>query len=90
MPKSRVRKKAAYTPPPDVRPSAVAQQKRKTPSPTWYPIVMVALLVLGLVYIVVNYLASQSIPGMRELGNWNFLVGFGLLVAGLVMAVRWR
>lgn len=89
MPKSKVRKKAVYTPPSDVLPKASTQAKSKGPSPTWYPIVMVALMILGLAYIVVNYL-SPSLPGMDSLGNWNFAVGFGLMVAGLVMAVRWR
>lgn len=91
MPKSRVRKKTPYTPPADVMPTPSAQAKRRSaPSPTWYPITMVGLLVLGLIYIVINYLAPSSVPVMRDLKNWNFAVGFGLLVAGLVMAVRWR
>ncbi|MGI8870402.1 MAG: cell division protein CrgA [Mycobacteriales bacterium] len=91
MPKSRVRKKTPYTPPTDVMPTArMAEKRAATPSPTWYPIVMVGLLLLGLIYIVVNYLAPDSLPGMRDLGNWNFAVGFGLLIGGLLMAVRWK
>ena len=89
MPKSKVRKKVAYTPPTNVMPSAATQAKRRGPSPTWYPITMLVLLLLGLAYMVVNYLAP-NVPGIRELGNWNFAVGFGLMVAGLIMAVRWR
>jgi len=46
-------------------------------------------MLLGLAYIVVNYLAPD-LAGLRTLGNWNFAVGFGLMVGGLVMAVRWR
>lgn len=89
MPKSKVRKKAVYTPPAEVLPKASVEAKRRGPSPTWYPIVMVVLMLLGLAYIVVNYLAP-NIWGLRTLGNWNFAVGFGLMVAGLSMAVRWR
>jgi hypothetical protein len=89
VPKSKVRKKTVYTPPADVLPSAATQAKRKGPSPTWYPIVMVVLMLAGLAYIVVNYLAP-NLPGFDALGNWNFAVGFGLMVAGLIMAVRWR
>lgn len=89
MPKSRVRKKTVYTPPPDVLPSPATQARRKGPSPTWYAVVMVALMLLGLIYIVINYL-SPNMAGISALGNWNFAVGFGLMVAGLVMAVRWR
>jgi Cell division protein CrgA len=71
-------------------PSPRAQERRQAPSPTWYPVVMVALLLLGLIYIVISYLAPDSIPGLRDLDNWNFAVGFGLLVGGLIMAIRWR
>jgi hypothetical protein len=51
---------------------------------------MGGVLLLGLIYIVVNYLAGERIPIMKDLGGWNFAVGFGLLVGGLGMAVRWR
>ncbi|HEX3815868.1 MAG TPA: cell division protein CrgA [Mycobacteriales bacterium] len=89
MPKSKVRKKAVYTPPANVLPTAATQAKRKGPSPTWYPVTMVVLMLLGLAYIVLNYLAP-NLAGIRSLGNWNFAVGFGLMIGGLGMAVRWR
>jgi hypothetical protein len=60
------------------------------PSPRWYPIVMAAILVIGLAWIVVYYLAGSSVPLMKDLGAWNFAVGFGLMVIGLGMAVRWH
>jgi hypothetical protein len=90
VPKSRVRKKAAYTPPSNVLPSASVTAKKKAPSPAWYPVVMVTLMLLGLAYIVVYYIAVERVPIMRDLGAWNFVVGFGLMVSGLGMAVRWR
>ncbi len=48
------------------------------------------VLILGLAYLVVYYLANQSVPLMKDLGGWNFAVGFGIMLVGLVMAVRWR
>lgn len=90
MPKSRVRKKVAYTPPSNVLPSASTTARKKAPSPAWYPIVMVTLMLLGLAYIVVYYIAVERVPIMRDLNAWNFVVGFGLMVSGLAMAVRWR
>jgi hypothetical protein len=51
---------------------------------------MVTLMLLGLAYIVVYYIAAERVPVMRDLNAWNFLVGFGLMVGGLGMAVRWR
>lgn len=89
MPKSKVRKKDPAAP--LALSSASAQPSRAlSPSPTWYPIVMVVILVLGLAYLVAYYLASDKISFMNHLGAWNFAVGFGILVAGLIMAVRWR
>lgn len=91
MPKSRVRKRAVYTPPTDVLPSAArAAARKKAPSPTWYPVVMLTLMVLGLAYIAVYYLAGERVPVMRDIDAWNFAIGFGLMVSGLFMAVRWR
>ena len=90
MPKSKVRRKAVYTPPSDVMTSAASRAKAKSPSPTWFAILMIALMVIGLIYIVLYYIAGNDIPLMSSLGSWNFLIGFGLMVAGLVMSMRWR
>lgn len=90
MPKSKVRKKSdgPATSRPAVAGTSTARAMR--PSPAWYPIVMAGVLILGLAYLVVYYLASDKIPLMQDLGAWNFAVGFGIMVAGLLMAVRWR
>ena len=88
MPKSKVRKKTAYGP--AVAGASGPTSKQVKPSPTWYPIVMAALLVIGLAYIVVYYMAGESVPVMSHLGSWNFAVGFAFLIVGLGMAVRWR
>jgi len=90
VPKSKVRKKTSYAPSPAAASSTSTGGKIGKPSPPWYPIVMAAFLVLGLAYIVVYYMAAESIPFMNSLGSWNFAVGFGFLVIGLGMAVRWR
>ncbi|MBA2416409.1 MAG: cell division protein CrgA [Geodermatophilaceae bacterium] len=90
MPKSKVRKKAAYTPPSDVLPSAASRARTKSPSPTWYAVVMIVLMIIGLVYISVYYITGDRIGFMATLGSWNFLIGFGLMVAGLIMSMRWR
>ena len=91
MPKSRVRKKAVYTPPVDVLPKASQITKKKGPSPTWYPVLMLVLMLLGLAYIVVYYIAGERVPVMKNLSAaWDFAIGFGLMVLGLGMAVRWR
>jgi hypothetical protein len=87
VPKSKVRKKSDVP----LRPSSGGTTtKTVTPSPSWYPAVMGIILVIGLAYLVVYYLAGQSVPIMKDLNGWNFGVGFGVMLVGLVMAVRWR
>lgn len=88
MPKSKVRKKNDA--PVRAAQSVSAPAKVLAPSPAWYPVVMAIILVLGLAYLVVYYLAAQDVPIMKDLGAWNFAVGFGVMLAGLIMAVRWR
>jgi hydrogenase-4 membrane subunit HyfE len=90
VPKSKVRKK----PDAPLRTSSGSTVRALAPSPSWYPIVMAVVLVLGLAYMVVYYLTSSGtsphIPIMAGLGAWNFAVGFGVMLLGLIMAVRWR
>ncbi|MGI8677921.1 MAG: cell division protein CrgA [Jatrophihabitans sp.] len=89
MPKSKVRKK----PDAPLR-SSGAPARQLAPSPSWYPIVMGVVLLVGLAYLVVYYLTasgtSPRVPLMADMGAWNFAVGFGVMLVGLVMAVRWR
>jgi hypothetical protein len=90
VPKSKVRKKSAYTPPEGVLEGRSSQPRSLQPSPRWYAPVMVTLMLLGLLWIVVYYMAGDRIPLMVSLSAWNFAIGFGLMVAGLIMSMRWR
>jgi hypothetical protein len=91
VPKSKVRKKPDA---PTRTQSLAPPPKALAPSPAWYPVVMAAVLLLGLAYLVVYYLTSSGtdprVPLMADLHAWNFAVGFGIMLLGLVMAVRWR
>ncbi len=88
MPKSKVRKKSVYTPPPSTSQRGAASAA--APSPRWYAPLMVGLMLVGLLWIVVYYVAGDQIPFMVDLSAWNFAIGFGAMVAGLVMSMRWR
>lgn len=88
MPKSKVRKKTAYTPPTDRQ--TPVKVKAAGPSSLPYKIVMFGLMLLGLAWLVVNYLAGEKIGFMSELGNWNFAIGFALMISGLLMTMKWR
>ncbi|MBR6440141.1 MAG: cell division protein CrgA [Aeriscardovia sp.] len=65
-----------------------AIKKTKT-NPKWFVPVFAALLVIGLAWVVVNYVTSGQypIPGIR---NWNLLIGFGLMLIGFVMTMWWK
>ncbi len=82
MPKSRVRKRAVYTPP--------ARSTKAKISPRWLVPTMVFCLVFGLAWIAVFYVTSGTIPLMSALGNWNLLVGFAFIIGGVVLSTRWR
>jgi hypothetical protein len=92
VPKSKVRKKPDTAARPQSLATGARTSKALAPSPSWYPITMVVVMVLGLAYLVVYYLTNsgQGVPVMEDLGAWNFAVGFGVMMLGLIMAVRWR
>lgn len=83
MPKSRIRRRSAYTPPP-TKASAV-----KIGSPRWLVPAMVACFVLGLIWVVVYYVTQTSYP-IGSLHNWNMAIGFGLIAVGFGLSTRWK
>lgn len=84
MPRSRIRRKAAFVPP-----TTAPKQTSRIPS-RLVPILMVAFFLVGLAWIVVFYVAGSDIGFMNTLGNWNLVLGFGLLAVGFGFATRWR
>jgi hypothetical protein len=95
VPKSKVRKKVAVT---AASSSAQANSNSYTttrvkvagPSGPVYIGIMLGLMVLGLLWLVVFYLWGSKIGFMNSIGNWNFGVGFALMIAGLLMTMKWR
>jgi hypothetical protein len=81
VPKSRVRTKSVYTPPPRTAKSKV--------SPRWLVPVMLACLLIGLTWIVLFYVTGGSLP-ISALASWNLVVGFGFIIAGVVLSTKWR
>jgi Cell division protein CrgA len=84
VPKSRVRRKPVYTPPP------TQSSKRRAVSPVWLAPTMIGCLVVGLVWISLYYITQADMPVLRTLGGWNLVCGFALIVVGVVLATRWR
>lgn len=55
-------------------------------SPQWVPIMMGALLGVGSLLIIVNYLGV--LPGGTS--NTYLLIGLGLILGGIITATQWR
>ncbi|WP_246456383.1 cell division protein CrgA [Nocardioides mesophilus] len=53
---------------------------------------MLGCFLLGLIWIVVYYITGQdlSIPVMKNLGQYNLVVGIGFMAVGFVYATRWE
>ena len=86
MPKSRLRKKSDYTPPPS---STTSTAVKISSGRSWVAPLMLALFLVGLVWIVTYYVTSGRYPveGWR---NWNILVGFGFIAAGFGVSTQWK
>ncbi|WP_432092318.1 cell division protein CrgA [Streptomyces sp. bgisy100] len=83
MPKSRIRKKPDFTPPP------AKQTNIKLTSRSWVAPLMLAMFLIGLAWIVVFYVTAGDMP-VGSLGNWNIVVGFGFIAAGFVVSTQWK
>ena len=82
MPRSRLRRKSVFTPPPER--SAV-----QLGSPRWLVPVMLFFFLAGLLWLVTWYVTEQRYP-VEALGAWNMGVGFALVLVGFGFATRWR
>ena len=90
MPKAKVTK--------DAKPVTTASSgATRTPvkintggTPMWYKVIMFGLMILGLAWLIVFYLAADQIPFLAELGPWNYAIGFGGFIIGLLMTMGWR
>ncbi len=83
MPKSRLRRRNAYTPP-EGTPKAV-----RVGSPPWLVPVMVACFVIGLLWVVTYYVTQTEYP-IGSLHLWNMGIGFGFIIVGFVLSTRWK
>jgi hypothetical protein len=51
---------------------------------------MLACFLIGLAWIALYYVTGTHMPGLSALGPWNLVGGFVLIVAGVVLATKWR
>ncbi len=78
-------KRSRYQPPPKAKPK---------PSPRWIPVVVLALITLGVVDLVLYYLAGTTGTGLFGFLNrwtvWPLISGFVFIAAGFGLATQWR
>ena len=58
-------------------------------NPVWFKPVMFGLMLVGLIWILIYYIAGTGWP-IPAIGPWNIAVGFGVMFAGFLMTTRWR
>jgi hypothetical protein len=55
----------------------------------WVAPLMLSLFVIGLLWIVVYYVAQGDLP-IGAIGAWNIVVGFGFIAGGFVVSTQWK
>ncbi|AGP56503.1 MULTISPECIES: cell division protein CrgA [Streptomyces] len=85
MPKSRIRKKDDFTPPPAKQAASISLNSGRR----WVAPLMLAMFLIGLAWIVIFYVTTGDMP-VESLGNWNIVVGFGFIAAGFVVSTQWK
>ncbi len=87
MPKSKVRKKNDFT----------VNSVSRTPvkvnaglSSVWFVALFVGLMLIGLGWLLVFQLAGSELTWLANLGPWNYAIGFGFMIVGLLLTMRWH
>jgi Cell division protein CrgA len=75
---SSVGASSRYTPP--------VPAKLKGPSPVWVPVVLFGLLIVGALFIMLNYM--QLLPGAPK--NLYLLLGLAGILGGIMVATQYR
>jgi hypothetical protein len=83
VPKSRTRKQTDFTPPPEKKTVVKLDSQR------WVAPLMVALFLIGLLWIVTFYVTGGDYP-VEAWANWNILVGFGFIAGGFAVSTQWK
>lgn len=93
MPKAKVNKDAQARPATTASTAAGSRTPVKINTggtPVWYKVIMFSLMIVGLAWLVLFYVAGDQISFLAELGPWNYLIGFSGLILGLLMTMGWR
>ena len=56
----------------------------------WVPWVFVPLGLIGVIWLILYYVAGSQIWGIKTLGTWNFAIGIGCIAGAFVVATLWK
>lgn len=56
----------------------------------WVAPAFITVGLLGVIWLVVYYIAGRDVPLMNKLGDWNILIGMGLMAASLGLSMLWK
>jgi Cell division protein CrgA len=90
VPESRTRKSAEEKQRLKSQQAAKPKKVRPPSSRRWVPPTFITIGLLGVAWLIVYYVAGQSIPLMSDLGNWNILIGMGAMAAAFGIATLWK
>lgn len=58
-------------------------------NPVWFKPLMFGFLLVGFLWILTYYIFGTDYP-IPGLGSANLIIGFGILLVGLLLTTRWR
>ena len=90
MPESKVRKTAESKKKPKSTPVKKSRRIKAPSSRRWVPPTFITVGLLGVVWLIVFYIAGSQIPFMVALGNWNVLIGMAGMAAAFGIATLWK
>lgn len=56
----------------------------------WVPPTFIGVGLFGVAWLIVYYVAGQSVFFMTALGNWNILIGMAGMAAAFIIATLWK
>ena len=90
MPESRTRKSVEEKRRLKAQRDAKPRKVKAPASRRWVPPTFITVGLLGVAWLIIYYIAGPNVPFMNDLGNWNILIGMGLMAAAFGIATLWK
>ena len=93
MPESKVRSSAKKKKQAKLAGEVAERRQEKdelTSNRSWVPWLFIPVGLLGVLWMVVYNLAGSSLGFMRAIGDWNVVIGLGLIIASFSFMTLWK